>query len=175
MAGVPRLSPVSTITAAFASVAIDPCVVASLLETDDALKPPRYTVDPGGGSPLRCCLQPSRPGERLALVAFAPLRRWAAANEVDPGPYDEVGPIFLHAEECHGREETAYPDWLRDAPRVFRAYSPAGTIMGGTLVEANGEFERAISELLSDAEVAVVHARALAFGCFSFEVRRAQS
>ncbi|MGW3510169.1 DUF1203 domain-containing protein, partial [Streptomyces sp. NPDC000994] len=30
------------------------------------------------GAPLRCCLRRSEPGERIALVSYAPLRRWAA-------------------------------------------------------------------------------------------------
>jgi Protein of unknown function (DUF1203) len=171
---ISRLSQMSTISTAFAAVAVAPEVVSALLETDDALDAPRYVIDLDGGSPLRCCLQPSLPGDRLALVAYAPLRRWAQDHGVDVGPYDEVGPIFLHAEGCLGREETNFPEWLRGSPRVIRAYSASGAIMGGTLVEAHGGFEAAIGELLSNPEVAVVHARALLFGCFTFEVRRVQ-
>jgi Protein of unknown function (DUF1203) len=156
----------------FAALPIDPGIVSSLLREDDAGHVPRSVIDDQGGSPLRCCLRPSQPGERLALVAFAPLRRWSAARGVDPGPYDEVGPVFLHAAPCRGRDATTFPDWLRVAPRVFRAYSSSGTILGGTLVDAGGDFESAITQHLADPAVALVHARAVAFGCFTFEVRR---
>ena len=34
--------------------------------------------------------------------------------------------------------------------------------------------EQALAELFEDPDVAFVHARAVEFGCFTFEVRRAQ-
>jgi hypothetical protein len=46
-------------------------------------------VDAEGGSPLRCCLRRSTPGERLYLIAYRPFTR--------PGPYAEAGPVFVHA------------------------------------------------------------------------------
>jgi Protein of unknown function (DUF1203) len=106
-------------------------------------------------------------------VRIAPLRRWGIANEVELGPYDEIGPLFLHAENGRGREVSSLPERPRGSPRVFLAHSAIGSIIGGTLVEADGTFERASSELLSDPNVAVAHMRALAFDCFTLEVRRA--
>ena len=50
--------------------------------------------------PIRCCLGRSRPYETIALVSYAPLRRWARETGARPGPYDEVGPVFIHPEEC---------------------------------------------------------------------------
>ena len=61
----------------FAILAIDADVVRELLQRDDAGNPPRLLTPAEGGAPLRCCLQPVRPGERVALVSYAPLRRWA--------------------------------------------------------------------------------------------------
>ncbi|GAA3448134.1 DUF1203 domain-containing protein [Planomonospora venezuelensis] len=153
--------------------AIGPETVRSLLETDDAGRPPRLSVDEAGGSPLRCCLSRARPGERIALVSYAPLRRWAAETGADPGPYDELGPIFLHAGGCPG--PGSGPGWpqAHRGPRVLRAYAAAGHILEGRHLAAGADAETALKELLDDPEVAVVHVRAVAFGCFQFEVRRA--
>ena len=72
--------------------------------------------DEEGGSPLRCCLRPAEAGERLVLIAYRPFRR--------PGPYAEVGPVFVHADRCAGYTEperypTGYRSWNT---MVFRPY-----------------------------------------------------
>jgi hypothetical protein len=151
--------------------AIDPAVVADLLELDDAGRTPRLVTD-DGGSPLRCCLRLSRPGESLALVSYAPLRRWALERGVDPGPYDETGPVFIHTEPCGGRIDSGYPDELRGTPRMLRAYSTDGRILQGVQVQPNDDVESTLENLLADPRVAVVHGRAVDFGCFTFEARR---
>jgi hypothetical protein len=152
--------------------AIDPAVVAELLQLDDAGRPPLILIHDDGGSPLRCCLRLSRPGEQVALVSYAPLRRWAKQHDVDPAAYDETGPIFLHTEPCGGRIEDGYPAELRGSERMMRAYSADGRILRGEIVEPNGDFEGVIDGLLTDPDVAVVHGRAIDFGCFTFEARR---
>jgi hypothetical protein len=148
-------------------------VVAALLVRDDAGNSPRLLVDHEGGSPLRCCLRTSRPGEQVALLSYAPLRRWAAACGADPGPYDEVGPVFVHTGTCSGYVGSGWPSELRDSPRMLRAYSRDGRILRGVQVPAHGEFEKEAEELLADPAAAVVHARAVEFGCFTFELARA--
>jgi hypothetical protein len=153
--------------------AIEPEVVAGLRVVDDLGNSPRPVVDDEGGSPLRCCLRVSRPGEELLLASYAPLRRWARATGADPGPYDEVGPVFIHATPCGGPVDDGYPAEFRDSPRMLRAYSAQGRILGGTPVEAGGDFETAIDEVVRDERVAVVHARAIEFGCFTFAIHRA--
>ncbi|CAM5468471.1 hypothetical protein SANTM175S_10443 [Streptomyces antimycoticus] len=66
--------------------AIAPEVLKQLRITDDAGNPPRVVVDDEeGGSPMRCCLGRSRPYETIALVSYAPLRRWARRRR-GPGP-----------------------------------------------------------------------------------------
>ncbi len=157
--------------------AIDPQTVSQLLVLDDAGQPPRVRVDRNGGSPLRCCLRHSESGERIALVSYAPLRRWAAMTGADPGPYDEVGPIFLHADPCGGPSGDGFPAAFTRIPRVLRAYSANGRILGGRLAsaadvpdpEAAGSL---IEGIFADPKVALVHARAVEFGCFTFEIRR---
>jgi len=153
-------------------------VVRELLRRDDRGEQPVFMTDEVGGSPLRCCLRRIRPGERVALVSYAPLRRWARETGAAPGPYDEVGPIFIHPGECDGAAGTGYPAALATSHRVLRAYRADGSILGGRLVAADPDgspvaVESALAEMLADPEVALVHGRALEFGCFAFEARRA--
>jgi Protein of unknown function (DUF1203) len=157
--------------------AIVPDVLRELLWSDDSGQPPVLLTDADGGAPLRCCLRPSQAGEQIALVSYAPLRRWAREAGAAPGPYDEVGPVFIHPAACDGPDGTGYPNWLAAGRRVLRAYGADGRILGGRLVEAEPAgspvpAESALAKLFADPAVALVHARALEFGCFTFEVRR---
>jgi hypothetical protein len=160
-------------------------VLKELRQVDDAGAPMRPFDDAEGGAPLRCCLRRSEPagpgqvGERIALVTYAPVRRWAARAGVDPGAYDEQGPIFIHADECPGRLEDAdaYPVGLHGTLRVFRAYDQQGHIAGGQLVEVEAGAAASVvpgvlDNLFADPDVAFVHARAVEYGCFLFEVNR---
>jgi hypothetical protein len=166
-------------TLSYQVLAIEPDVLGELRQRDDAGHAPRISSD-AEGSPLRCCLRPIRRGERAALVSYAPLRRWARQNAgagADPGPYDEVGPVFIHPEPCAGPDGAGYPASLADSRRVLRAYSADGRILGGKLVEPDpadpvASAESALAALFARPEVAFVHARAVEYGCFTFAVRR---
>jgi hypothetical protein len=162
----------TTVTQAYAVRPIEPSVVAELRVRDDAGRAPTAVIDADGGNPLRCCLQLSRPGERLVLASYAPLRRWAAATGADPGAYDEVGPVFLHAEPCDGAVGDTYPEQMREWPRVFRAYDRRGHIVGGQVKESGQAPEPLLAELFVDPDVVFVHARAVVNGCFTFAVER---
>ncbi|WAU79627.1 DUF1203 domain-containing protein [Streptomyces sp. Qhu-G9] len=156
---------------------VEPGALKELRETDDAGHPRAPFVDEEGGSPLRCCLRPGRPGERVALVSYAPLRRWAAATGAEPGAYDEQGPVFVHAEECAGPAgDGRYPFARPGVRRVLRRYSADGRILGGSLLEipepADEALDAALTEAFADPEVSLVHVRAVEYGCFLYEVRR---
>ncbi|MFC7906255.1 DUF1203 domain-containing protein [Streptomyces nigra] len=148
--------------------AIGPAVLKELRSTDDAGRRMVPVTDDEGGAPLRCCLRRSRPGERIALVSYAPLRRWAAGAGVDPGAYDEQGPVFVHAEECDGPACDGPP--FDGAHRVVRRYSADGRILGGRLVEP-GDLEAAFAQAFADPAVEFVQVRAVEYGCFLYEVR----
>ncbi|MGW3203405.1 DUF1203 domain-containing protein [Streptomyces sp. NPDC001135] len=146
-------------------------VLKELRTADDAGRPMAPFTDEEGGAPLRCCLRRSTPGEPIALVSYAPLRRWAAETGAAPGAYDEQGPVFIHAEDCAGPSGTAalpFPG----AHRVLRRYAADGRILGGRLVAPSESFEEAFADAFADPEVAVVHVRAVEYGCFLYEVRR---
>ncbi|MFJ8540544.1 DUF1203 domain-containing protein [Streptomyces sp. NPDC093586] len=149
---------------------IAPTVLKELRTADDAGRVPVPVTDDEGGTPLRCCLRHSVPGERITLVSYAPLRRWAAATGADPGPYDEQGPVFVHAEECAGPEGDGPA--FTNSHRTLRRYSADGRILGGRLVEEPEAFEPALREAFDDPAVAFVHVRAVEYGCFLYEVAR---
>jgi Protein of unknown function (DUF1203) len=148
---------------------IDPTALKELRSADDAGRRTVPVTDEEGGAPLRCCLRRSAPGEHIALVSYAPQRRRAAEHGVDPGAYDEQGPVFIHADECAGPDGDALP--FANAHRTVRRYSGDGRIVGGRLVEP-GDFEASFAEAFADPEVAFVHVRAVEYGCFLYEVRR---
>jgi hypothetical protein len=148
---------------------VAPVALKELRTCDDAGRPLSPFTDEEGGAPLRCCLRRSEPGERIALVSYAPLRRWAAETGAEPGAYDEQGPVFLHAEECAGPDgREGYP--FANAHRTVRRYSADGHILGGELVEKLGD--DAFRNAFDDPSVALVHVRAVEYGCFLYEVRR---
>jgi Protein of unknown function (DUF1203) len=156
---------------------IAPGVVCQLQTLDDLGRAPRFIRDEEGGSPLRCCLRLSRPGDEIMLASYAPLRRWALERGIDPGAYDEAGPVFIHAGLCDGARGSGFPVDFLGAERMFRAYGENGSILFGRRV-GPGEIadqasaERVLGEVFADERVAVVHARAIEFGCFTFEIRR---
>ncbi|MFE3461541.1 DUF1203 domain-containing protein [Nocardiopsis aegyptia] len=154
---------------------IPPRVLERLRERDDAGHVREGFTDGEGGAPLRCCLRRSRAGERVVLVSYAPLRGWALERGADPGPYDEVGPVFVHERPCAGPEGTGYPPEMHGPLRALRAYGADGRILGGRVVELPeeraGEVDAVLAEVFADPEVALVHVRAVVFGCFLAEVR----
>ncbi|MFF2640560.1 DUF1203 domain-containing protein [Streptomyces niveus] len=157
---------------------IGPAVLKELRDTDDGGATSTPYTDPEGGAPLRCCLRRSRAGERIALVTYAPLRRWAAETWARPGAYDEQGPVFIHAEECEGpaADRDGYPFAGAGALRTVRRYDSEGRIVGCRLLEipeaAEEGFDEVFAEAFTDPKVALVHVRAVEYGCFLFEVRR---
>jgi hypothetical protein len=150
---------------------IGPLILKRLRSADAAGRELVPETDTEGGSPLRCCLRDSTPGERIALVSYAPLRQWAAETGADPGAYDEQGPVFIHAEPCGGPAALGEGYPFAGARKVLRKYDGEGRIVGGRLVE--GLDDGAFEEAFGDPGVAVVHVRAVEYGCFLYEVRRA--
>jgi hypothetical protein len=126
----------------------------------------RLTVqtDAGGGSPMRCCLRESAPGERVLLIAYTP--------PGTQGAYAERGPVFIHAEPCGGYlTPDRYPPELSHRQQVVRAYDRDGRIADGVLVDGGERAMTVIRELLARPDVALVHLRNVGYGCYNFAVR----
>ena len=130
-------------------------------------------VDADGGSPLRCCLRRSAPGEELYLIAYRPFTR--------PGPYAEAGPVFVHARPCPGyRENDAYPAGYRDwPPMVFRPYRHHAELNCDAIaydaIEIGGgdTAEALIRTIFADPTIDFIHTRNVHAGCFMFSITRA--
>jgi Protein of unknown function (DUF1203) len=121
-----------------------------------------------GGSPLRCCLRESAPGERVLLIAYTP--------PGTSGAYAERGPAFIHAEPCPGYlTPDRYPPALSHRQQVVRAYDTDGRIADGVLVNDGEHAMAVIGELLGRADVSLVHLRNVGYGCYNFAVRRGQA
>lgn len=137
---------------------------------DDFGNPLEVSVDEQGGSPLRCCLRPAAPGDRLMLIAYQPFNR--------PGPYAEVGPIFVHAERCAGYiEPSQYPSGYRDwDPMIFRPYHYDGRMAYPALTMVEGpEAEQAIETIFADPAIEMIHSRNVYAGCYMFAIHRPAS
>jgi hypothetical protein len=162
----------TTATCTFTVRPIPTDVVAELRQRDDAGRAPQLVTDADGGSPLRCCLRLSRPGEQMMLASYAPVRRWARDHDADPAAYDELGPVFIHPQHCGGPAGDDWPEELRGQPRVLRAYGADGRLRDGLVVAEGEQPEPVIAELFTDPQVVFLHARALVFGCFTFAIER---
>lgn len=132
-----------------------------------------WTVIPGGpGKPVRCCLRRTTEDERVVLVSYAPVRP-VTPFTTETRPYGEVGPIFLHAEECAGyAADGEFPAAWRDSSQVLRTYGADGRLLDGVLTEPGEDRLAVAARLLEDETVAFVHARSVGAGCFSFELRQ---
>jgi hypothetical protein len=131
---------------------------------DDAGNRLTVQADTGGGSPLRCCLRESAPGERVLLIAYTP--------PGTRGAYAERGPVFVHAEPCGGYlTPQEYPPGLNHRQQVVRAYDRDGRIADGVLVQDGEHAMTVIRELLARPDVTLVHLRNVGYGCYNFAVR----
>jgi Protein of unknown function (DUF1203) len=122
-------------------------------------------VEEEGGSPLRCCLRATRPGEQVLLIAYTP--------PGGSGGYAERGPVFVHAQPCEGyRTPDQYPPELYGRKQTVRAYNEQGRIEDGVYVEDGEQAGRAIADMLARPGVTLVQLRNVGFGCYNFAVRR---
>jgi hypothetical protein len=117
-----------------------------------------------GGSPVRCCLRETRPGERVMLIAYTP--------PGTAGAYAERGPVFVHADPGEGYPAPRrYPPGLRHRMQVVRAYDRQGRIADGVLAADGLQAEAVIAEMLARPDVELVHLRNVGYGCYNFAVR----
>jgi hypothetical protein len=119
-----------------------------------------------GGEPLRCCLRNAEPGEDAILFGYEPL--------IPASPYREIGAVFAHARPCGGPARgEGYPAVWRGKPQVLRAYDRRGWIHDATQVHDGTDPEAVITAMLADPDVAQIHSRNVAWGCYMFAVTRA--
>jgi hypothetical protein len=136
------------------------------LGRDHGGNPVEIFVDGEGGWPLRCCLQDSMVGERLAIVAWSPFP-WS-------GPYAEIGPVVIHASDCGGRTSTSLPVQFLSRPQLLRPYGYDRRIGYDDVVIVDGDdsLPDVLVDLLARGHVDFVLARNVRAGCYSFTAVR---
>jgi hypothetical protein len=121
-----------------------------------------------GSGPCRHCLRYATPGDPLLLFSYKPFET--------PSPYQEVGPVFLHADGCERfPSDGGFPADFSQRPLVLRPYDSADNIQNSQVLADAGDAESAARALLANPAVAYVHARSRTRGCFMFRIERADA
>ena len=101
-------------------------------------------------------------GERVALISWRPL------HEAPDSVYAEVGPVFVHADDCPGYQQAgSYPEGFRHRAQVLRSYSAGGDMLDAVTTEG-AVAEAAIEALFTNPDAVVVHSRNVTAGCYMF-------
>lgn len=130
---------------------------------------PERRISDGDGVPCRHCLGSVKAGAAYLVLAYRPFPALQ--------PYAEVGPVFIHADEC-----TAYSpaqglparEQRAKSGRILRGYGTDDRIVYGTgVVVDNAEIESRAAAILERPDVAYVHMRSAANNCFTLRIDRA--
>ncbi len=126
---------------------------------------PEVHVSDGDGRPCRHCLCDIAAGEDYLILAHRPFETTQ--------PYAEVGPIFLHAEDCQrfeGGDGLPQIFQSRDAV-LIRGYGADERIRYGTgRAVATADLQAAVSDLLDQPDTKFVHIRSASNNCFQCRV-----
>lgn len=130
-------------------------------------QPPERQVSDGGGNPCRHCLDDIAEGAPMLVLAHRPFPA--------PQPYAELGPIFLHAEDCPRYAETAAVPamFLRREAILLRGYGADDRIVYGTgRVIPTGEIAPLARHLFQRPEIAYIHLRSASNNCYQCRIER---
>ena len=130
---------------------------------------PERHIAQSDGVPCRHCLQMIEIGQPYLIVGHRPFP--------EPQPYAEVGPIFLHAEQCERGGETAeIPATMYSPSYIVRGYNAENRIIYGTgSVVSTPEVPEHATKLLERHDVSYLHVRSAANNCFTCRIERAES
>lgn len=121
-------------------------------------------IDDGTG-PCRHCLDVAAPGDRLILFSYRPFEQ--------PSLYQEVGPVFVHADGCtQYSPQNEAPPYFLTRPLLLRPYTANHHIQGSQRWVDAGDLEGAAREMLGNPDVQYLHARSQLRGCYMFRVER---
>jgi len=125
-------------------------------------------VSDGSGLPCRHCLQEIDAGADYLILAFRPFP--------DLHPYAELGPIFLHAEECPPYQaDDELPVVLENRESaLIKGYTGDDRIKYGTgRVVESGKIATQAADIFADPDVAYIHVRSAQNNCYSCRIDRA--
>lgn len=136
-------------------------------EDANGMPPERHISLSGTGSPCRHCLRHIAAGDAYLTLAYRPFSTIQ--------PYAEMGPVFLHAEECTPYAgDDALPEVLTTSPDfILRGYDKDERIVYGTgAVTASGTIASRALELLSRDDIDFVHVRSARNNCYQCRIDR---
>ena len=123
-------------------------------------QPPEFSISNGGGVPCRHCLDEVTPGQPLLTLAYRPFKHIQ--------PYAELGPIFLHANDCAPWSAEKMPPVIENRSRLLiRGYSDQERIVSGTgRIVPLTELNTALQETMAVEEVSYIHIRCEGNNCY---------
>jgi hypothetical protein len=139
-----------------------------MFEMDEAglasLNALRVVAEEGGGYPCRVSLRDAEPGEQLILVNHV--------SQPLASPFRACHAIYVRKDaERLAPLVDAVSDYLDRRTLSLRGFDASGRI-AAALLAAPGGADAAIRELLSNGEVAEIHAHSAAYGCFLARIER---
>lgn len=128
--------------------------------------PPKVHRAQGLANPCRHCLQLIKEGEPKLVLAHMPFPK--------KHPYAEVGPVFLHQEECGRYVENSFPDWFVFLePAILRGYDNNDWIIYETgAVVAGSQIENECINIFKNKDVKYIHVRSK-YNCYQCKVEKA--
>jgi hypothetical protein len=128
---------------------------------------PERQVSDGGGNPCRHCLHDIAEGAPFLVLAHRPFPALQ--------PYAELGPIFLHAEDCprYGEGAGVPAMFLRREAILLRGYGVDDRIVYGTgKVIPPQDIEAVAGHLFARPEIAYIHLRSASNNCYQCRIER---
>ncbi|MGI9350475.1 MAG: DUF1203 domain-containing protein [Rhizobiaceae bacterium] len=122
-------------------------------------------VSDGGGNPCRHCLRMIEKGDQYFVLAHRPFETIQ--------PYAEVGPIFLHVEDCEPFEDgDGLPEAFENKENVLiRGYNSEERIVYGTgEIVPVSELRQRAAKILSRNQVKFVHVRSASNNCYQARI-----
>ena len=128
---------------------------------------PEVQTSDGGGNPCRHCLDDIAEGARMLVLAHRPFPA--------PQPYAEVGPIFVHAEDCPRYDPPAGAPamFARREAILIRGYGADDRIVYGSgKVIPTQDIEATARKILEDPRIAYLHLRSASNNCYQCRIER---
>jgi len=129
---------------------------------------PERRLSDGNGVPCRHCLKPVDEGDPYLVLAYRPFGNLQ--------PYAELGPIFIHADDCPRHTETrpAPPPALASAQYLVRGYNADERIIYGTgQIVATDDLTLTATAILERDDISYLHVRSASNNCYQCRIERA--